>query len=180
MGSFRLLRSSFRSITTRIHRPTLSPSDTKSIAVDTLISTFTNNTPITPDTTQEHLIPFVSKLTPEIVESVLNGIKNWKFAYNFFQWASNQSGYVHNCYTYNAMASILSGARQNAPLKSLALEIVDSRCSMTSGALGFFVRCLGNVGLVEEANLVFDKVRLMGLCDVKAHQGPPLSRDVTC
>ncbi|KAF2318598.1 hypothetical protein GH714_009246 [Hevea brasiliensis] len=67
-------------------------------------------------------------------------------------------------YTYNTMASILSHARENAPLKALSLAILNSRCSMSPGALGFFIRCLGSVGLVDEANVLFDQVKRMGLC----------------
>ena len=62
------------------------------------------------------------------------------------------------------MASILSGARQNAPLKALALDFVNSNCSITPGGLGFFLRCLGSLGLVDEANLLFDQVKKKGLC----------------
>lgn len=67
-------------------------------------------------------------------------------------------------YTYNAMALILSRARQNAPLKDLAEEVVNSFCFISPGALGFFIRCLGSVGLAEEANLLFDRVQQKGLC----------------
>lgn len=103
-------------------------------------------------------------LNTKVVETVLNGLKSWRIAHIFFTWASNQYGYKHNCYTYNAMASILSRARKNAPLKALTLDIVDSHCLMSPGALGFFIRCLGSVGLVDEANFLFDQVRIKGLC----------------
>lgn len=102
-------------------------------------------------------------LTHDVVEKVLSGLKSWKIAYRFFNWASNQ-GFFHSCYTYNAMASCLSRARQNAPLSLLSMEIVNSRCQMSPAALGFFLRCLGSCGLVEEANFLFDKVKMMGLC----------------
>ena len=82
----------------------------------------------------------------------------------FFKWASNQNGYRHNIYTYNAMASILSRARQNALLKALASDVVSSRCSMNPGAFGFLIRCLGSVGLIDEANDLFDQVKRVGLC----------------
>ncbi|PON68231.1 Tetratricopeptide-like helical domain containing protein [Parasponia andersonii] len=103
-------------------------------------------------------------LTTKLVETVLNCFKSWEIAHLFFTWASNQSGYRHNCYTYNAMASILSHARQNGPLKALALDFVNSNCSITPGGLGFFLRCLGSLELVSEANFVFDQVKKKGLC----------------
>ena len=62
------------------------------------------------------------------------------------------------------MASILSGARQNAPMKALALDLIDNGRFISPGALGFFIRCLGKVRLVEEANVLFDHVREMGIC----------------
>ncbi|MBA0798996.1 hypothetical protein Gohar_009536 [Gossypium harknessii] len=108
-----------------------------------------------------NLVPL---LTHKIVESVLNNLKNWRLAQQFFTWVSSLPGYKHNIYTYNAMASILSRARQNAQLKALALDVVDSNCSMNPGALGFFIRCLGSVGLVDEANNMFDQVKRIGLC----------------
>ncbi|KAA8517075.1 hypothetical protein F0562_017368 [Nyssa sinensis] len=129
--------------------------------VDGLISIFTKP-PFNPDS--QELKEFGLKLTTEIVETVLSGFKSWKIAHMFFNWASNQCGYRHNCYTYNAMASILSSARQNAPLRVLALDMVNSHCTLSPGALGFFIRCLGGQGLVEEANLLFDQVKKMGLC----------------
>ncbi|GLT30922.1 hypothetical protein SLA2020_056960 [Shorea laevis] len=104
------------------------------------------------------------KLTNKIVESVLNGLNSWKAAHLFFTWAAEQHGYKHNVYTYNAMASILSGARQNAPLKVLVRDIINSRCSMSPGSLGFLLRCLGSLGLGDEANEIFDQVKKMGLC----------------
>lgn len=104
------------------------------------------------------------RLNTQIVENVLNGLRNWKVAHMFFIWASKQHGYRHNCYTFNVIASILSHARQNAPLRAIATDVLNSRCSMTPGALGIFLRCLGSVGLVEEANFLFDQVRVMGLC----------------
>lgn len=104
------------------------------------------------------------KLSTKVVESVLHGFKSWRVAHMFFTWASNQQGYKHNCYTFNVMASIFSRARQNVPLKAMVLDILNSHCSMTPGALGFFMRCLGSVGLIEEANFLFDQVRIKGLC----------------
>ncbi|KAG6601987.1 putative pentatricopeptide repeat-containing protein, mitochondrial, partial [Cucurbita argyrosperma subsp. sororia] len=99
------------------------------------------------------------RLNTQIVENVLNGLRNWKVAHMFFIWASKQHGYRHNCYTFNVIASILSHARQNAPLRAIATDVLNSRCSMTPGALGIFLRCLGSVGLVEEANFLFDQAK---------------------
>ncbi|KAG2279468.1 hypothetical protein Bca52824_050688 [Brassica carinata] len=68
-------------------------------------------------------------------------------------------------YAYNAMACILSRARRNASLKALVGDVLNSRCSMSPGGLGFFfIKCLGNAGLVEEASFVFDRSTEMGLC----------------
>lgn len=103
-------------------------------------------------------------LNTKIVESVLNSLDNWKTAHVFFNWATAQYGYKHNIYTYNAMASILSHARQNASLKGLVFDILNSGCAITPGTLGYLIRCLGSVGLVDEANLVFDQVKLKGVC----------------
>uniref|UniRef100_A0A0A0KMI5 Pentacotripeptide-repeat region of PRORP domain-containing protein n=2 Tax=Cucumis sativus TaxID=3659 RepID=A0A0A0KMI5_CUCSA len=103
-------------------------------------------------------------LNPRIVETVLNGLGSWKIAHMFFTWASKQHGYRHNCNTFNAIASILSHARKNAPLRAVAMDVLNFRCSMTPRALGVFLRCLGSVGLVEEANYLFDQVRSMDLC----------------
>ncbi|CAK9156349.1 unnamed protein product [Ilex paraguariensis] len=128
---------------------------------DGLISIFTSRD-FSPES--QELEDFGSKLTTEIVEDVLKGFKNWKLAQMFFSWASNQYGYRHNCYTFNVMASILSRVGQNVPLRILATDLVNSRCWMTAGALGFFVRCLGSQGLVDEANWLFDQVKKMGLC----------------
>ncbi|XP_057963279.1 putative pentatricopeptide repeat-containing protein At5g08310, mitochondrial [Malania oleifera] len=135
-------------------------SDTVKI-IDELISIFTKRT-FSPDNLE--LKNLGTRLTPNIVESVLKGLKSWEIAHVFFSWASNQYGYKHNCYTYNAMAAILSRVRQNAPLRLLATDMVNSRCSMTPGALGFLMRCLGSQGLVEEAIELFDEVKKMGLC----------------
>ncbi|VVB13696.1 unnamed protein product [Arabis nemorensis] len=117
--------------------------------------------------------PELLRLTPElntkVVETVLNGFKRWGLAYLFFNWASKQEGYRNDMYAYNAMASILSRARQNASLKALVGDVLSSRCLMSPGALGFFIRCLGNAGLVEEASFLFDRVREMGLCVPNAY-----------
>ncbi|KAI4370752.1 hypothetical protein MLD38_019066 [Melastoma candidum] len=129
--------------------------------VHSLIDVFTGN-PFSPDDPRLRGLSLV--LTPKVVESVLNGLRSWKVAHRFFSWASNQTGYWHNAYTYNAMASILSRARQNDPMRRLLRDVVDSRCNMSPGALGFLIRCLGNLGMVEDANLMFDEVRKMGLC----------------
>ncbi|XP_021735448.1 putative pentatricopeptide repeat-containing protein At5g08310, mitochondrial [Chenopodium quinoa] len=155
-----LIPSFSRKFSSNPYNPNLSP-DSKEI-INGLISIFTQNR--FEANNSKELSQLGCRLTPEIVEAVLKGIRNWKVAYRFFTWAKTQKGYFHNCYTFNAMASILLGVRQNAPMKALALELIDSRCFMSPGALGFFIRCLGRVGLVEEANLLFDRVREMGLC----------------
>ncbi|XP_050226445.1 putative pentatricopeptide repeat-containing protein At5g08310, mitochondrial [Mercurialis annua] len=126
-----------------------------------LISIFTRRQ-FSPDSPE--LKTLAPLLDTKVVESVLNSFNNWKIAFKFFAWASNQYGYKHSMYTYNAMASILSRARQNAPMKDLAADIINSRCLMTAGALGFFIRCLGDVSLADEANFLFDQVKTMGLC----------------
>ncbi|XP_073270516.1 putative pentatricopeptide repeat-containing protein At5g08310, mitochondrial [Primulina huaijiensis] len=105
-----------------------------------------------------------SKLTTEIVEIVLKSLRNWRLAELFFNWASNQQGYLHSCYTYNAMAAILADARQNAPLRALAVDISNSPCFWTPGALGYFLRCLGGRSMVKEANFLFDQMKSSGLC----------------
>nr|GMC72092.1 putative pentatricopeptide repeat-containing protein At5g08310, mitochondrial [Ipomoea batatas]GMC93192.1 putative pentatricopeptide repeat-containing protein At5g08310, mitochondrial [Ipomoea batatas]GME01543.1 putative pentatricopeptide repeat-containing protein At5g08310, mitochondrial [Ipomoea batatas] len=129
--------------------------------VDTLISIFTKH-PIASENQQ--LLDLGSKLTPKIVESVLKSLRSWRISQIFFDWASNQQGYNHNCYTFNAMAEILSRARQNDQLRILAGKLVKSGCYMSPGALGFFLRCLGNQGLVKEANMLFDQLKMLGLC----------------
>ncbi|CAA6658900.1 unnamed protein product [Spirodela intermedia] len=101
------------------------------------------------------------RLTPEAVENVLKDLKGWRRAHEFFLWSSRQERYRHNCYTYNAMASILSRARRIGPLRSLAKEVVERRCPMTPGALGFLIRCLGDQGLIEEANYLVDNAEKM-------------------
>lgn len=101
------------------------------------------------------------RLTPEAVENVLTDLKGWRRAHEFFIWSSRQERYRHNCYTYNAMASILSRARRTGPLRSLAKEVVERRCLMTPGALGFLIRCLGDQGLIEEANYLVDNAEKM-------------------
>ncbi|KAL3818593.1 hypothetical protein ACJIZ3_004498 [Penstemon smallii] len=110
-----------------------------------------------------------SKLTPQIVEAVLKSIRDWRLAQIFFNWVSNQEGYSHSCYTYNAMAEILSSARQNAPLRDLAVSLSNSRISWTPGALGYFLRCLGRLGLVKEANYLFDQMKITGLCVLNSY-----------
>ncbi|GAA0184009.1 chaperone [Lithospermum erythrorhizon] len=135
--------------------------DSKQI-VDTLISIF----PKRPQNEEQNqqLKDLGLMITANIVENALKGFKNWKIAQEFFYWASKQNNYVHNCYTYNAMAYMLVHARQNDALRNLAIEVVNSRCFMSPGALGFFVRCLGSQGLVNEANFLFDEVKRLNLC----------------
>ncbi|XP_061368624.1 putative pentatricopeptide repeat-containing protein At5g08310, mitochondrial [Gastrolobium bilobum] len=55
--------------------------------------------------------------------------------------------------------------------KTLAKDIMNSPCSFTPGALGFFIRCLGSIGLVQEANEVFDEMEMKGLCFENRTQG---------
>ncbi|XP_074274034.1 putative pentatricopeptide repeat-containing protein At5g08310, mitochondrial [Silene latifolia] len=131
--------------------------------VDYLISIFTQKR-FDPGNSVE-LTQLGFQLTPRIVEDVLKELRSWNVAYRFFNWAKSQNGYFHNCYTYNAMASILSSVRQNAAMKSLVFDVMNSSCYMSPGALGFLIRCLGNVGLVHEANELFDRVREKGLCN---------------
>ncbi|KAG8379404.1 hypothetical protein BUALT_Bualt07G0085000 [Buddleja alternifolia] len=133
-----------------------------SITVEaSLISIFTK-TPICLESPE--LQELSSKLTPQVVESVLKSFRNWRLAHMFFNWASNQQGYTHSCYAYNAMAAILSSARQNASLRDLTVNLLSSQCFWTPGALGYFLRCLGSQGLVKEANSLFDQVKISGLC----------------
>lgn len=149
-----------RPICARSHVSASVPSDSDQL-VSNLISIFTKQPFPRSSPELQSLAP---GLTTKVVESVLNRFKSWKIAYEFFDWASSQSGYRHNCYTFNAMAAILSRARRNAEMMTLSSYLVNSRCSMSPGALGFFIRCLGNVGMVEEANAVFDQAKELGLC----------------
>nr|XP_043613765.1 putative pentatricopeptide repeat-containing protein At5g08310, mitochondrial [Erigeron canadensis] len=127
--------------------------------VDKLIFIFTQQHP---QKSLTQLTDFEPRITTDIVEAALKRFKNWESALKFFTWASNQYGYSHNCYTYNAMASILSSARQNAAMKELFDNLVNSRCYVSPGGLGYFVRCLGGLGMVKEANELFDHVKKMG------------------
>ncbi|KAK9106316.1 hypothetical protein Syun_022327 [Stephania yunnanensis] len=99
-----------------------------------------------------------------MVEAVLKTMKSWRAARGFFDWAKEQCGFNHNCYTYNAMASVLVRAKQGAQLRVLARDLANSMCPMSAGALGFFVRCLGSQGLAEEANWLVDEVKRLKLC----------------
>ncbi|CAN6479781.1 unnamed protein product [Victoria cruziana] len=111
---------------------------------------------------QEMLGVLGRTLTTETVESVLKEMKNgWSCAHEFFLWAEKQDGFRHNRYTFNAMASILSRANQKSSLMVLVKDMVRSRCSMTPGSLGFLIRCLGSVGLADEANYVFDQAGMI-------------------
>lgn len=110
-----------------------------------------------------------SRLTPEVVESVLKSFGNWRLAQVFFDWASNQAGYSHSCYTYNAMAAILSSARQKASLRDLAVNLFKSSSFWTPGAFGYFLRCLGSQGLVQEANSLFDQMGISGVCVLNSY-----------
>ncbi|KAH7690281.1 TPR-like protein [Dioscorea alata] len=103
-----------------------------------------------------HLQTLASALTPDAVEAVLRDLQSWRSAHEFFLWVSLQPGFRHSCYTYNAMASILSRVRQPSLLRSLLHEILSRKCPMTPGALGFLIRCVGSQGLVDEAEFLFD------------------------
>jgi len=156
-----------------LHRPLTTKLDNtrflhpnQSKLAQNLIVIFTRQ-PFSPD--DPELLILSPELNTKVVETVLNGFKRWGLAYLFFNWASKQEGYRNDMYAYNAMASILSRARQNASLKALVVDVLNSRCFMSPGAFGFFIRCLGNAGLVDEASSVFDRVREMGLCVPNAY-----------
>ncbi|KAL0355173.1 UNVERIFIED_CONTAM: putative pentatricopeptide repeat-containing protein, mitochondrial [Sesamum radiatum] len=127
-----------------------------------------------------------SKLTPEIVETVLKSFRNWRLAQLFFSWASKQEGYSHSCYTYNALAAVLSNARQIAPLRELAESILISQCLWTPGAFGYFLRlnemrdlgcrmdkhsltpalqCYCSAGMFDKALMVFNELNEKGWVD---------------
>lgn len=158
--NFSFLSQLLSPICTKTYDSAFSSDQTK--VINDLITVFTGRKSFSPN--NQELKSLGSGLTAEIVETVLKSLTNWKIAYKFFIWASEQWGYKHNVYAYNAMANILIRSRQNAPLRALALDIVKSRCSMSPGALGFFIRCLGCQGLVEEANSLFDQAKQMALC----------------
>ncbi|KAJ8765355.1 hypothetical protein K2173_012052 [Erythroxylum novogranatense] len=136
------------------------PPDKADIASD-LVTIFTRQPFCLNNPDLKNIAPF---LDTKVVETALNGFKSWRLAHMFFVWTSNQDGYKHNIYTYNAMASILSRAQQIALLRSLYLEVLSSHCPMSPGTLGFLIRCLGSAGLVDEANKLFDQVKMTGLC----------------
>ncbi|WZZ22824.1 hypothetical protein YC2023_124211 [Brassica napus] len=153
----------------QLHRPFTTKPDNntflhpnQSELAQNLITIFTTRQPFSPS--DPDLLRLAPELNTKIVETVLNGITRWASAHLFFNWASQQQGYRNDMYAYNAMASILSRARQNASLKALVRDVINSRCHMSPGGLGFLIRCLGNAGLVEEAIFVFDRAREMGLC----------------
>ncbi|KAK7390790.1 hypothetical protein VNO78_18869 [Psophocarpus tetragonolobus] len=128
---------------------------------DTLVSVFSKKGNSESDELKR-LAPMVS---PQIVEWVLKRLPNWKVAQSFFEWASKQHEYRHTCYTYNAMASILSLSQQTSHLKSMAKHLTDSTpCSFTPSALAFLLRCFASLGLSLDAHLLFDALRLKGLC----------------
>lgn len=168
-----LLHQRFSRQQRQFHRPFTTKLDNsrflhpnQSKLAQNLIAIFTRQ-PFSPE--DPELLRLAPELNTKVVETVLNGFRRWGLAYLFFNWASKQEGYRNDMYAYNAMASILSRARQNASLKALVGDVLSSRCLMSPGALGFFIRCLGNAGLVEEASFVFDRVREMGLCVPNAY-----------
>jgi pentatricopeptide repeat protein len=139
-----------------------SPSSAQS--ADTIVSIITTKGPTAPE-----LNNFSPSLTPHLVESVLTRLRSWRVAQTFFHWASNQPSYHHTSFTFNAIASIFSRSRQTQPLIDLAKHLPNSSCSFTPGAFSFFLRCLGNLGLVHEANHLFDEMSLKGLCVPDRH-----------
>ncbi|KAL1209780.1 putative pentatricopeptide repeat-containing protein [Cardamine amara subsp. amara] len=158
-------RQLHRPFTTKLENTRILPPNQSKLAHN-LITIFTKQ-PFSPE--DPELLRLAPELNTKVVETVLNGFKRWGLAYLFFNWASKQEGYRNDMYAYNAMASILSRARQNASLKTLVADVLNSRCFMSPGALGYFIRCLGNSGLVEEASSVFDRIREMGLCVPNAY-----------
>ncbi|KAK9115540.1 hypothetical protein Sjap_014487 [Stephania japonica] len=139
-----------------------SSSNRRNDVVEKLVDAFTNQSSLLRNS--EELRAIAPMLTPEMVETALKAMKSWRAAHGFFDWAKEQCGFKHNCYTYNAMASVLVRAKQAAQLRVLARDLAGSICPMSAGALGFFIRCLGSQGLVEEANWVFDEVKRLKLC----------------
>ncbi|KAG5608715.1 hypothetical protein H5410_019996 [Solanum commersonii] len=129
--------------------------------VDRLVHIFTK--PLDSSKSQE-LDELGSNITTFIVEFVLRKLRNWRIAHLFFNWASNLKGYRHNCHTFNLMAECLSGARQIDSMRVLVNDVVRFQCYFTPRGLGFFIRCLGNQGLVKEANELFDQMKKSGLC----------------
>ncbi|XP_058774915.1 putative pentatricopeptide repeat-containing protein At5g08310, mitochondrial [Vicia villosa] len=126
---------------------------------DSIVTIFTTKGPSAPELTN-----FSPSLTPHLVESVLTRLRSWRVAHNFFHWASNQHPYHHTSFTFNAIASILSRSHQTKPLVDLAKHLPNSSCSFTPGAFSFFLRCLGNLRLAQEAHHLFDEMSLKGLC----------------
>ena len=125
---------------------------------DTLVSIFTTKGPTAPELTN-----FAPELTPHLVESILTRLRSWRVAQTFFHWASNQHHYHHTSFTFNAIASIFSRSHQTQPLIHLAKHLPNSSCSFTPGAFSFFLRCLGNLRLVHQANQLFDEMSRKGL-----------------
>ncbi|XP_055801063.1 putative pentatricopeptide repeat-containing protein At5g08310, mitochondrial [Solanum dulcamara] len=139
--------------------PLISPDDSR--IVDRLVHIFTK--PLDSSKSQE-LDELGSNITTCIVELVLRKLRNLRIAHLFFNWASNLKGYRHNCHTFNLMAECLSGARQIDSMRVLVNDVVKFQCYFTPRGLGFFIRCLGNQGLVKEANELFDQMKKSGLC----------------
>ncbi|GAU18074.1 hypothetical protein TSUD_51850 [Trifolium subterraneum] len=134
-------------------------SSSSSQSADTIVSIIT-----TKGLTAPELNNFSPSLTPHLVESVLTRLHSWRIAQTFFLWASNQPSYYHTSFTFNALASIFSRSHRTQPLIDLAKHLPNSSCSFTPGAFSFFLRCLGNLRLVHEANQLFDEMSLKGLC----------------
>nr|XP_027189137.1 putative pentatricopeptide repeat-containing protein At5g08310, mitochondrial [Cicer arietinum] len=140
-------------------------SSSSSSAADALVSIFT-----TKGTSAPELKTIAPELTPNLVESVLTRLHSWRVAQTFFHWASNQqTHYHHTSFTFNAIASIFSRSRQTQPLIDLAKQLPNSSVSFTPGSFSFFLRCLGNLRLVREANHLFDEMSQRGLCVPDRH-----------
>ncbi|OIT34216.1 PREDICTED: putative pentatricopeptide repeat-containing protein At5g08310, mitochondrial [Nicotiana attenuata] len=139
--------------------PPLSVEDSR--IVDKLVHIFTKRLDTSKSQELDELGP---KITTLIVEFVLKRLKSWRIAQLFYNWAKNQSDFSHNCHTYNLMVECLSGARQIDSMRMLVNDVIKFQCYFTPRALGFFIRCLGNQGLVKEANELFDHMQKSGLC----------------
>ncbi|XP_050891493.1 putative pentatricopeptide repeat-containing protein At5g08310, mitochondrial [Lathyrus oleraceus] len=153
LNKFKLTRSFFSS------KLRYSSSSSSAQTADSIVSIFTTKGPSAPE-----LNNFSPSLTPHLVESVLTRLRSWRVAQSFFHWASIQHPYHHTSFTFNAIASILSRSYQTQPLIDLAKHLPNSSCTFTPGAFSFFLRCLGNLRLVQEANHLFDEMSLKGLC----------------
>ncbi|KAL6000246.1 hypothetical protein ACLOJK_023941 [Asimina triloba] len=154
LSHFRFSPTSAPHPTTLLPSTLLHTTNSDSDVAQQLSAAFSRPRQLPPD--DAHLQNLARNLTPAIVEATLKGFKGWASAHRFFSWAAEQDGFAHNRYTYNAMASILSQAQQKSQLRILAQEVVNAACPMSAGGLGFLIRCLGSVGLIDEAQYLFD------------------------